>query len=188
MVPLLLFVVAHGVLNAFGSTSESTFAAIGRFTHGSWWNVVVLCAFVWIPLVGTFVHAVRARRRVEAALRTPVATVSGIAAIVFLAWHLWGTSVQRALGRRTVTDLFHDLVASLSSTAWGMPLVALGALIGSAAVTAFLACAALDVWSDLAATRDGARRRTLSVVLVAVGVFLLFAGTVIEYATGAALP
>lgn len=194
VLPLLLFVVGHGALNAIGATSESTFVAVGRFAHGSWWNTLVLCGFVWIPLVGTLVYALRGHANARspdgarAARRTPVAVVAGSVALVFMAWHVWDTSVQRALGRRSLTDLFYDLVASLSSTVRGVPVVALGYLIGSAAVLTFLAFASLDAWSVLAPKSAGAPRRKLWVTVIACAVYLVIAGTVVKFATGAALP
>ncbi len=186
LLPLLLFVAAHGVLSALASTSESSFATIGRVTHGAWWNVVVLCLFVWIPLAGTV--AITARARADSARRTLVATFCGVVGLAFIAWHVWETSAQRVLGRRSLTDLFYDLAATLSGTTWNVPFASLGYLVGGAAVTTFLAFAAFDSWSDLRRERSGARGRKAVVTLIACIVYLVLAGTVIEYATGAAVP
>jgi hypothetical protein len=182
----VLFVVVHGVLNAVASASPSSFTAIGRFTHGSWWNVVVLVALVWIPLIGTFVYAARARA--GDGRRTPLGVASGVVAAGFIAWHVWGTSAQRALGRSSLSDLYYELASSLSSTAWAVPVVSLGMLLGTAAVTTFLACSALEIWSQLAPKSSRKQQRKAWIALAGCAVYLVLAGTIVEYAAGGLVP
>ena len=186
LAPLLIFLVVHGVLNALASNSESSFAAIGRITHGAWWNGVVIGLFFWIPLIGTVACAIAARA--GSARRTLLATCCGVAALAFVGWHVWETSAQRALGRRTLEDLYSDLAASLSGTVAGIPLASLGYLVGAAAAGAFLGSAAFDAWSGDLRKTDGAGGRKLVVTVLACGIYLVFAGTVIEYATGSVVP
>ncbi len=186
LAPLLIFIVVHGVLNALASSSESAFAAIGRVTHGAWWNGVVIGLFFWIPLIGTVACAVGARA--GSAHRTLLATCSGIVALAFVGWHVWETSAQRALGRRNLEDLYYDLAASLSGTVAGIPLGSLVYLVGAAAACSFLGSAAFDAWSGDRRKTDGAGGRKLIVTVLACGIYLVFAGTVVEYASGALVP
>ena len=131
---------------------------------------------------------ISASARAGSAHRTLLATCSGIVALAFVGWHVWETSAQRALGRRNLEDLYYDLAASLSGTVAGIPLGSLVYLVGAAAACSFLGSAAFDAWSGDRRKTDGAGGRKLIVTVLACGIYLVFAGTVVEYASGALVP
>ena len=114
-----------------------------------------------------------------------VERAAGGAALAFLAWHLVALRVER--GGMTPAAMHAALVASLSSTTAGVPLVALGYLVGIAACSFhFASLVATFVASSRVAWSPGARRAT-SVACAALGAALFLAGAdaTVHLATGA---
>ena len=111
---------------------------------------------------------------------------SGLVLLAFLAAHVWQMEGQRWTGELDARDLLPELCSSLSSTAFGgVPLVALGYLLGIAAA-AFHAAhgvyrAALG--SGLVSSR-GEPFLARACVLAGLGAFLLGALRVVQLATG----
>jgi len=112
--------------------------------------------------------------------------LSALVLLAFLLAHVWQMEGRRWLGELDARDLLPELCASLSSTAFGgVPLVALGYLLGVAAA-AFHAAHGLyraGVGSGLV-TRLGEPRLARACVLAGLGTFLLGALMVVQLATG----
>jgi len=115
-----------------------------------------------------------------------VQRLSALLLLAFLVAHVWQMEGRRWLGELDARDLLPELCASLSSTAFGgVPLVALGYLLGIAAA-AFHAAHGLyraGVGSGLV-TSLGEPRLARACVLAGLGAFVLGALMVVQLATG----
>ena len=113
--------------------------------------------------------------------------VTGLIALVFIAYHLYDMRGRVLLGYMTEADVFPALSAQLSSTtSWGIPLLALAYLAGVAATVFHFATglfAFLVSWGYVASPRRTRVARTACGVLGLV-LFLIGASTVVYYATG----
>jgi len=112
--------------------------------------------------------------------------LSALVLVVFLLAHIWQMAGRRWTGELDARDLLPELCASLSSTAFGgVPLVALGYLLGIAAA-AFHAAHGLyraGVGSGLVGA-SGEPRLARACVLAGLGAFVLGALMVVQLATG----
>jgi succinate dehydrogenase / fumarate reductase, cytochrome b subunit len=112
--------------------------------------------------------------------------LSALGLIAFLLAHIWQMAGRRWTGELDARDLLPELCASLSSTALGgVPLVAVGYLLGIAAA-AFHAAHGLyraGVGSGLV-TAAGEPRLARVCVLAGLGAFVLGALMVVQLATG----
>lgn len=128
--------------------------------------------------------AVQARSRLGGGSRAQ--GLSALVLSVFLLGHVWQMEGRRWTGELDVRDLLPELCASLSSTALGgVPLVALGYLLGIAAA-AFHAAHGLyraGVGSGLVTT-SGGPRLARACVLAGLGAFVLGVLMVVQLATG----
>lgn len=111
---------------------------------------------------------------------------SGLVLFGFLACHVWQFRGRWWLGELDRSDFLPELCASLSSTAWGgIPLVALGYLLGIAAAALHVGQGlyhACRTWGVGAAGHERALARACAVG--ALSLFVLGALTVVELATG----
>ncbi len=116
--------------------------------------------------------------------------VTGVIALIYIAVHFWQFRLQMLLGRMVLDDLYPKLCASLSSTSTaGIPLVAIGTLLGIAACVFHLANGLWGFCVTWGITVSRSAQRIAGGVCGALGVllFLVAAHTVIYFATGAAL-
>lgn len=116
--------------------------------------------------------------------------VTGLVALVYIVLHFWQFRLQMLLGKMVLADVYPKLCASLSATtAGGVPLVAIGTLVGIAACVFHLAN---GLWSfgvtwGLTASRSAQRVSGALCGVFGVALFFVGAHTVIYFATGAAL-
>jgi succinate dehydrogenase / fumarate reductase cytochrome b subunit len=116
--------------------------------------------------------------------------LSALALLVFLVLHVWQFEGRLWSGELRRADFFPVLCASLSSTAFGgVPLVALGYLLGVAAASTHLAQGLYHAGLSYGVVSP-ARRERLGRVCVLGGITLFAAGAliIIELATGSVLP
>ena len=113
--------------------------------------------------------------------------MTGLIALVFIAYHLYDLRGRVLLGYMTEADVFPALSAKLSSTtSWGIPLAAVAYLAGVAATVfhfttgLFAFCIS---WGYVASARGTRIARTACGALGVV-LFLIGASTVVYYATG----
>lgn len=194
VVPLAGYLLLHLGTQSFALWDRS----FERWLHGTTERHLLARALglglIYAPL---FVHvALGARRAFSPAPAvgahsplgwgTRVQRLSALALLVFLVAHVWQMEGRRWLGELDGRDLLPELCASLSSTAFGgVPLVALGYLLGIAAA-AFHAAHGLyraGARSGLV-TRWGEPRLARACVLAGLGAFVLGALMVVQLATG----
>lgn len=194
-IPLAGYVAIHlGAQIVALSSGPEQRALQAAWEREPFWDVVVL-ALVLLPLVA---HAALGLWRVAGAASDtdrfwppPVGRAlqraSALVLAVFLAAHVWQFQGRRWLGELERIDYFSELCSSLSSTVMGgIPLVAIGYLLGVAAVALHLAQglyhAALS-WGLVSAERQ----RWLGKACWLGGVSLFGAGAllILRLATGA---
>jgi succinate dehydrogenase / fumarate reductase cytochrome b subunit len=190
-VPLAGFVLVHVLAQGAALWGPNAYARlVARAT--SPWSLLLDLLLVYVPLL---LHAALGLRRAVgaggsgASAAEIVQRLSAVALLVFLLLHVWQFPARVWRGELDPVDYYPELCASLSSTAWGgVPLVAIGYLVGVAA-------AALHGAGGVyrAALSSGlvsaARQRLLLRCCSAVGVavFVLGALIVIDLATGSVL-
>jgi succinate dehydrogenase/fumarate reductase cytochrome b subunit (b558 family) len=188
VIPLGVFVVLHLLLNATALAGPSRFDRVVGGLARSPIEPFVTLVFVGLPLA---YHALYGIRRVFRA--PPDAEASGyrrprldglmrftsIVLFVFVIAHTIEMRVDRS-----PAALHTKLMMDLSSTKWGVPLVAFGYLVGVAAVAFHLAYGCFAVLES----RGRATRRA-AIVSAAGGAFLFLLGsaTVIAFAGGGTL-
>jgi succinate dehydrogenase / fumarate reductase cytochrome b subunit len=116
--------------------------------------------------------------------------ISGIIALLFIGYHAYQVPIQVALGNLEPGEVFPAMCASLSSTALGgLPLVAVGYLIGIAATCYHFANGLTNFcfsWG-ITTSRRASRRVAGLAGLFAIVLFALGANSVIYFATGTRL-
>jgi succinate dehydrogenase / fumarate reductase, cytochrome b subunit len=194
VVPLAGYLLLH-----LGAQSIALWdASFERWLHGAQERRLLTRALelglIYAPLslhVALGVRRVLSRAPAVAARSSPgwgsrAQWLSALVLVIFLAAHIWQTQGRRWTGELDGRDLLPELCASLSSTAFGgVPLVAIGYLLGIAAA-AFHAAHGLyraGVSSGLV-TSSGEPRLARACVLAGLGAFVLGALMVVQLATG----
>lgn len=111
---------------------------------------------------------------------------AGVVALGFILYHLYELRVQKLLGNMEPAGFYDTLCASLSSTIWGIPAVALLYVFGIGAVAFHLAN---GLWGFLCSwgitvTRRAQRISASILGLAGLAVFVLGANTALYFATG----
>lgn len=114
---------------------------------------------------------------------------SGVAALGFILYHLYELRFQKLMGSMAPAGFYDELCANLSSTAWGIPVVALLYVFGIAAIAFHLAN---GLWGFLCSwgitvTRRSQRISASIMGIVGLAVFVLGANTAVYFATGSKL-
>lgn len=186
VVPLAVYVLVHAA-----SYARALFGA-RRFGEASGGVELALeLCLVWAPLVFHVIYGALLMARGEApsdanSRRTLVLRASGIGALAFLGYHAWWLRLPMLNGEQTPADTAQRLAAGLSSLHWGVPVPAILHLLGLALVCVHLAAGLARFFANWRVTtlaRAERLARALSIALFAVG-----SATVVELATGAALP
>jgi succinate dehydrogenase / fumarate reductase, cytochrome b subunit len=113
--------------------------------------------------------------------------VTGVVALLFIAFHLYDLRGRVLLGYMTEADVFPALAAKLSSTtSWGIPLAAAVYLTGVAATVFHFSTGlfAFAVAWGYAVSERAIRNARIACGSVGVLLFLIGAATVVYYATG----
>ena len=111
---------------------------------------------------------------------------SGFVALAFIALHLWEYRVQKAFYGMQTEAFYGALSANLSSTAWGVPFVALAYLLGTAATVFHFANGLWGFCATWGLTTSRSAQRRSAWLFGALGAILFFVGasTVVHFATG----
>jgi succinate dehydrogenase/fumarate reductase cytochrome b subunit (b558 family) len=112
--------------------------------------------------------------------------LSGVAALLFIGYHFWQFRWQVWQGHLTEQDFFPVLCATLSATTWGMPLAALGYLVGSAACIAHF-CNGLSGFFfrwGITRTRRAVARTSLGLGAFGFALFAYACTSILYFATG----
>lgn len=192
-VPLAGYVVIHLCVQGWAlSAGPEQRALEAAWQRRPLWDVVVV-VLVLVPLLA---HAALGLWRVARTtgveplwaqpLGRPLQRASALVLLLFLAAHVWQFQGRRWLGELERADYFAELCGSLSSTALGgVPLVAIGYLLGLAAAGLHLGQglyhAALS-WGLVGVERR--QRLSTACWLLGVGVFAAGALIVLKLATG----
>lgn len=111
--------------------------------------------------------------------------VSGLASLLFIAWHSWELPIARIAGRVLPEDLYDLAASSLSSTMRGVPWHAVGYFCGLFATVFHFTYGCISfAWSRGATDAQSLRRWTFR--FAALGTILFLAGgvTILSLATG----
>jgi len=116
--------------------------------------------------------------------------VTGVAALLFIGFHLYEYWGQKLVGKLSHTQFYAALSANLSSTQGGVPLTALVYMLGIAACSFHFANGLWGFSMGWGITVSRRSQQTAATVfsLLGVALFLLGANTVLHFATGAAFP
>jgi succinate dehydrogenase/fumarate reductase cytochrome b subunit (b558 family) len=188
VIPLGVFVVVHVLVNATALAGPARFDRIASGLARSPVSPFVDFVFVGIPLA---YHALYGLRRVfrrpddaEAhGYRRPrldiLMRITSAILFVFVIAH----TLELRLGR-SIPSIYTRLMMELSSTKWGIPLVALGYVIAVAAVAFHLAYGCFAV---LESHGRASRRAAIASVAGGTLLFLIATSTIIAIAGGGAL-
>jgi succinate dehydrogenase / fumarate reductase cytochrome b subunit len=112
--------------------------------------------------------------------------VSGIVVLAFVIWHVGETRIEAWIAELAPEDRFGTLCAQLSATTGGVPLRAVGYLVGLAAATYHLAngLRAFCLGWGITASRRALRRAAAMAAILGLGLFALGATTIIYLSTG----
>jgi succinate dehydrogenase / fumarate reductase, cytochrome b subunit len=195
-VPLAGFLLVHLVVQASALGGWQSHRRLSETFDAIPLAIGLEIACVYIPLLAHLVLGVlrsdsghAARERAELPKRI-LHRVGAVSLGVFIVFHVWQFRWRLWTGEIDRTDLFPELVASLSSTvSGGIPVTAVAYLVGIAAAAAHGArCvyAACCEWQLV----PPAKQLALGRACAALGImaFLVGAAVVIDLATGAIVP
>lgn len=113
--------------------------------------------------------------------------ISGMIALVFIGYHLYELRVQKFLGTIGSQGFYPTLCANLSSTAYGVPWVALLYIVGIAACVFHFANGLWGFAFSWGITVSRRSQRVAASVVAIIGLVLFFLGanTALYFATGA---
>jgi hypothetical protein len=188
-----VFLALHFTAYAYRAAHGAATGVPGAETS-PWLTPLALA--LWLPF---FVYAVRGAARgfgsarsggqseKERALALAERT-SLFAVLGFVIFHIFEFPLRLYAGHIVRSDILPDLVAALSGTTRGVPLVAIAYLVAVGA-SAFYASRSLALVARRLKT-DAQRRKALLRAAVGFGLFIYFAGAyaVIRFATGRVLP
>ena len=190
VVPLGVFLLEHLVVMASAMGGQGRFAAVTgdpTTTVRAGIDVLVLGALLFHGGYGVFLLLNEKAHAEDDPLRRRgmriLVRVASFVTLLFVVGHLW------ALRLHPPSDAYTLLTERLSSTAFGIPWVALGYVLGCAATIfhfAYGLVSAPDRWGS--PLGEAGRRRALAMSLViGVALFLVSTATVVSIATGSRL-
>lgn len=198
VLPVAGFTLFHLWKNATALQGRDAFTAMAEEINAIPYVAVFEVTFILVPI---FLHALLgilivldARYNVGAYRYSrnwmfTLQRAAGAMALVFLLYHLYELRFQKLMGDMQPAD-FHDaLCASLSSTMWGVPVIALLYVLGMAAIAFHLANGLwgfLCSWG-LTVTRRSQRISATLMGILGLAVFALGANTLVYFATGSKL-
>ena len=197
LVPLAAFVILH-VAEQFRAVFAGTRPALGDLGGSAPARLLLL----WAPLAFHALYGLRLCFKpietfgagsalvTKSRLLGGIGRVTGLIALVFIVLHARGFSGATPFERLGGADRSNELYATLSSTLFGLPLVAAGYVSGLLAVGFHLAygCYTAALRFGYARSPSGARRLLQLVTLATLGWLALGIGTVVKTATGTVLP
>jgi succinate dehydrogenase/fumarate reductase cytochrome b subunit (b558 family) len=197
VLPLGAFLVVHVAANARALAGDAAFTSAAKGLERIPALALVEIVFVYVPMlvhagIGAWLIVTRASLGAPSPFGSAARLamrITGVLALAFLALHLAELRF-RTPGARPAAEALSTLLAShLASMQYGLPLRAVGYLLGSAAVCFHFAA---GLWGVFARTPQGqgrqARRRAVWWAgAVGGAMWLLFANVVVFHATGAPL-
>jgi len=191
VVPLGVFLLLHVLVNASALGSEQRFTASARAFQAIPAITILEVLFVIAPLAFHAIYGVKLAR--DGSLRSPYPPIwrkwlhgTGYGAFAFVLLHLWQTSARKWFYGESPLAFHTTLEASLSSTVWGIPLVAIVYLAGIGCTCLHFAAGlwGFSVTWNLSRSDRAKRRGAWTAGAVGALLFLLGALSVVRYATG----
>jgi succinate dehydrogenase / fumarate reductase cytochrome b subunit len=188
VLPLGVFVPAHLLTTATATQGGARFDR--TFAHSTGTTGVLLLVVV-LPLAFHAAYGAWLALARPAAANLPswlprIRSGASLATLVFVVGHLLELPLRTYAGALRVSSLEDTVAAHLSSTWHGVPLIALGYLIGVAATIAHFS---LSIWAlvpsyGLVLTERGRATLAWGLGAGAIGLFLVGANTIVYLATG----
>jgi succinate dehydrogenase/fumarate reductase cytochrome b subunit (b558 family) len=196
VVPVGVFLVEHLWTNAKATAGQPSFdRAVREINHLPLLPIIEIFG-IFLPLAFHAIYGVKlafeARPNV---VKYPYSRnwlytmqrVTGVAAFVFIGWHLWEFRIAKLLGRMGPDDFYPTLALHLSSTIKGLPVMAVVYLTGVAASVLHFAN---GLWAfsfswGLCVSRRSQRLFAVGFAAFGVLIFIMGANTVLYFATGA---
>ncbi|HVW25400.1 MAG TPA: succinate dehydrogenase [Polyangiaceae bacterium] len=197
--PLSAFFALHLWINARATQGRRAYETWAYAIHAIPGRAVFEALFIELPLAFHAVYGVLVvLDRVPGYPEPPhvhpwsrsMERVTGIAALLFIGFHVMALRVPLLLGELVTADLHPKLAAELSTTnALGVPLAAVAYLLGLAASAYHLAngVSRFCLRAGLGETERARRVLSLSCTLLGSVSFFIGANTVVYFATGAPL-
>jgi succinate dehydrogenase cytochrome b subunit len=191
--PLAGYLVLHLGTQAFAWGGPFAYARANAAIDRTPWLQVLEVAFLYVPLgyqVGAGLWRMRSAAWLSGAGQgrgwRAVQQLSGGVLLAFLIYHFWQFRGRLWTGELDRSDYFPELCASLSSTALGgVPVVALGYLLGMAAAAFHAADGLYRFWLGWSiAAKNQPKRAIWCCTLAGLSLFLLGTLIVIDLATG----
>ena len=193
VVPLGAFLLLHLWTTASIGSSQATYDRQVGFLHGGPFLGFLELVLVLVPLAYHGLYGIirslsprDVNRTYDSDLMVVLQRVSGAVVLVFVVLHVWEFRVQTWTSGLPVASYSTKLVSDLSSTQYGVPWIALGTIVGSAASLFHLVngmTSFCNTWGF--ATNDAVLRR-LRLVFRTFGIlfFVVSAALVVQVATG----
>jgi succinate dehydrogenase/fumarate reductase cytochrome b subunit (b558 family) len=194
--PVGVFLVSHLWTNAKGLAGQAAFdGAVSDINHLPLLPLLEIFG-IFLPLGFHAIYGVKLALEGRPNVGTypysrnwlyTLQRATGFIAFAFIGWHLWEFRIAKLLGRMSPEAFYPTLSAHLSSTAHGVPVIALVYLVGIAASVAHFANGLFTFsfsWGLCVSRRS---QKIFLAVFGVVGllVFVLGANTALFFATGA---
>ncbi|MCM3717860.1 succinate dehydrogenase cytochrome b558 subunit [Fictibacillus phosphorivorans] len=121
VIPIGLFVVQHLVVNHFATKGAESFNAAAHFMESLPFRILLETFVIYLPILFHAVYGLyitfQANNNVSryGYFRNTmflVQRVTGVITLIFIAWHVWETRVQAALGAEVNFSMMADIFSS----------------------------------------------------------------------------
>lgn len=172
IIPVGLFVAQHLVINHFATRGPESFNAASDFMGNLPFVLFLEWFIIYIPLMfhafyGVYI-AFTAKNNVQryGTFRNwmfMLQRITGVFLVIFIAWHIWQTRIQKALGAEVNYDMMADILSS--------PFMLVFYIAGVLAATFHLSN---GIWSFLVTWGLAQSPRSQKIVsFVTIGIFLI---------------
>lgn len=172
IIPVGLFVAQHLVINHFATRGPESFNAASDFMGNLPFVLFLEWFIIYIPLMfhafyGVYI-AFTAKNNVQryGTFRNwmfMLQRITGVFLVIFIAWHIWQTRIQKALGAEVNYDMMADILSS--------PFMLIFYIAGVLAATFHLSN---GIWSFLVTWGLAQSPRSQKIVsFVTIGIFLI---------------
>lgn len=120
VIPVGIFLVQHLIINHFATLGEEAFNNAAGFVGNLPFVIVLEFVVIYIPLL---FHAILGIYIAFTADNNPIRLgffrnwmftlqrITGVLLLFFIAWHVWETRIQKALGAEVDFQMMHDILS-----------------------------------------------------------------------------
>lgn len=121
VIPIGIFLVQHLVVNHFATRDAEAFNKAAHFMESLPFRIFLETFVIYLPILFHAVYGLyitfQAKNNVTRYgyfrnMMFLVQRVTGVITLVFIAWHVWETRVQAALGQEVNFDMMADILSS----------------------------------------------------------------------------